>query len=92
MTKFKVKGGLKLKGDLHPQGAKNEALQVLCAILLTPEEIVMENLPNIRDVNILIDLLRDLNVSVQKIDDSTYKFKADKITVANTSWKEVASG
>jgi UDP-N-acetylglucosamine 1-carboxyvinyltransferase len=64
MTTFKVKGGKKLKGVLTPQGAKNEALQVLCAVLLTPEEIVMENIPNISDVNILIDLLRDLNVDV----------------------------
>ena len=57
MATFKVQGGLKLQGDLHPQGAKNEALQVLCAVLLTPEEVIMENVPNIRDVKILIDLL-----------------------------------
>jgi len=81
MTTFKVKGGLKLKGDLHPQGAKNEALQVLCAILLTPEEVVMENVPNIRDVNILIGLLRDLNVKVNQIDKETYSFKADEVDV-----------
>ena len=68
MTTFKVKGGVKLKGDLHPQGAKNEALQVLCAVLLTPEEVIMQNVPNISDVNILIDLLRDLNVRVKKLD------------------------
>ncbi|MBT3417198.1 MAG: UDP-N-acetylglucosamine 1-carboxyvinyltransferase [Flavobacteriales bacterium] len=81
MTTFKVKGGLKLKGDLHPQGAKNEALQVLCAVLLTPEEVIMENVPNIRDVNILIDLLRDLNVKVNQIDKETYSFKADEVDV-----------
>ncbi len=81
MTTFKVKGGIKLKGDLHPQGAKNEALQVLCAVLLTPEEVIMKNIPNIRDVNILIDLLRDLNVSVNKINESSYTFKADKINI-----------
>jgi len=81
MATFKVKGGFKLKGDLHPQGAKNEALQVLCAVLLTPEEVIMENVPNIRDVNILIDLLRDLNVSVNQIDESTFSFKADNIDV-----------
>ena len=81
MTTFKVKGGIKLKGELHPQGAKNEALQVLCAVLLTPEEIIMENIPNIRDVNILIDLLRDLNVSVKKISESTYSFKAKNIDI-----------
>ena len=81
MTTFKVKGGIKLKGDLHPQGAKNEALQVLCAVLLTPEEVRMENVPNIRDVNILIDLLRDLNVTVNQLDESTYTFKADNVDV-----------
>ncbi len=81
MTTFKVKGGIKLKGNLHPQGAKNEALQVLCAVLLTPEEVIMENVPDIRDVNILIDLLRDLNVSVKKIDETTYSFKADNVDI-----------
>ena len=81
MATFKVKGGIKLKGDLHPQGAKNEALQVLCAVLLTANEVIMENIPNIRDVNILIDLLCDLNVNVKKIDESTYSFKADKVNI-----------
>ncbi len=81
MTTFKVKGGVRLKGELHPQGAKNEALQVLCAVLLTPEEIVMENIPDIRDVNILIDLLRDLNVKVKKINKSTYTFQANDINI-----------
>tara|TARA_B100000780_G_scaffold499_1_gene419 strand:+ start:128 stop:1435 length:1308 start_codon:yes stop_codon:yes gene_type:complete len=81
MATFKVKGGIKLKGDLHPQGAKNEALQVLCAVLLTPNEVIMENVPDIRDVNILIDLLRDLNVNVKKINESTYSFKADKVNI-----------
>ena len=81
MATFKVKGGIKLKGDLHPQGAKNEALQVLCAVLLTPEEVRMENVPNIRDVNILIDLLRDLNVTINQLDKSTYTFKADNVDV-----------
>ena len=52
MATFKVKGGIQLKGDLQPQGAKNEALQILCAVLLTPEEVIIENIPNIRDVNI----------------------------------------
>ena len=81
MATFKVKGGIKLKGDLHPQGAKNEALQVLCAVLLTPTEVIMENVPDIRDVNILIDLLRDLNVTVKQIKESTYSFKADKVNI-----------
>ena len=81
MATFKVQGGIKLKGELHPQGAKNEALQVLCAVLLTPEEVIMENVPNIRDVNILIDLLRDLNVKVNQINEETYSFKADELDV-----------
>ena len=81
MATFKVQGGIKLKGELHPQGAKNEALQVLCAVLLTPEEVIMENVPNIRDVNILIDLLRDLNVKVNQINEETYSFKADQVDV-----------
>ena len=81
MATFKVQGGIKLKGELHPQGAKNEALQVLCAVLLTHEEVIMENVPNIRDVNILIDLLRDLNVKVNQINEETYSFKADEVDV-----------
>ena len=94
MATFKVKGGIKLKGDLHPQGAKNEALQVLCAVLLSPEEVVMENVPNIRDVNILIDLLRDLNVVVNQIDEKTYSFKADNVDInylSSEDYKEKSS-
>ena len=85
MATFKVKGGIKLKGDLHPQGAKNEVLQVLCAVLLTSEEVIIENVPNIRDVNILIDLLRNLNVSVNQINESTYSFKADNVDIRDHS-------
>ena len=85
MTTFKVKGAVKLKGELHPQGAKNEALQVLCAVLLTPEEIIMENVPNISDVNILMDLLRDLNVNIKQINKSTYSFKADNVNISYLS-------
>ena len=94
MTTFKVKGGVKLKGDLHPQGAKNEALQVLCAVLLTPEEIIMENVPDIRDVNILIDLLHDLNVSIKKIKNNTYSFKAKDLNIdylSSKAYKEKSS-
>ena len=94
MSTFKVQGGLKLKGDLHPQGAKNEALQVLCAVLLTPQEVIMENVPNIRDVNILIDLLRDLNVKVNQIDEESYSFKADEVNVdylSSEDYKEKSS-
>ena len=94
MATFKVQGGLKLKGELHPQGAKNEALQVLCAVLLTPEEVIMENVPNIRDVNILIGLLKDLNVKVNQIDEESYSFKADKVNIdylSSEDYKEKSS-
>ena len=94
MTSFKVRGGIKLKGELNPQGAKNEALQILCAVLLTPEEITIENIPDISDVNILIDLLRDLNVSVNKLDKTTYLFKADKVNIeylSSDAYKEKSS-
>ena len=94
MATFKVQGGLKLKGELHPQGAKNEALQVLCAVLLTPQEVIMENVPNIRDVNILISLLKDLNVKVNQIDEESYSFKADEVNVdylSSEDYKEKSS-
>ena len=94
MTTFKVKGGLKLKGDIHPQGAKNEALQVLCAVLLTSEEVVMENVPDIRDVNILINLLKDLNVRVEKKSSSSYIFQSNNVDVnylSSEDYKEKSS-
>ena len=81
MGTFLVKGGRKLQGDLHPQGAKNEALQVLCAVLLTPDQVIMKNIPDIRDVNILIDLLKDLNVKVRQLDQTTYSFQADEVNI-----------
>ena len=81
MATFKVQGGNKLSGEIIPQGAKNEALQILCAVLLTSEEVIIENIPNIRDVNILINLLEDLEVKVKKIDANTYSFQADKVNV-----------
>lgn len=79
MTTFKVKGGVKLKGDLHPQGAKNEALQILCAVLLTSEEINIHNIPDIVDVNKLIQLLKNFGVKVEKISKGSYRFKADAV-------------
>ncbi len=88
MTTFKVIGGRKLKGELHPQGAKNEALQVLCAVLLTSDKIIMKNVPDIIDVNILINLLKDLNVEVKKIDSSTYTFKAKNVNIDYLSSEE----
>ncbi len=88
MTVFKVKGGAKLKGTLTPQGAKNEALQVLCAVLLTNKEVIIENLPNILDVNILIDLLKSLNVRVEKIKENTYRFHANNVDIDYLSSEE----
>ena len=81
MSSFVIQGGNKLKGDLTPQGAKNEALQVICAVLLTPEEVIIEKIPDIRDVNLLIELLGDLGVSVERKDKETYSFKAEKINM-----------
>ena len=81
MSSFEVTGGKKLKGEITPQGAKNEALQILCAVLLTPEKITISNIPDILDVNKLIDLIRSLGVSVDRKNDDTYEFNADKVNV-----------
>ena len=69
---FRVRGGAKLKGSIVPQGAKNEALQVLCAVLLTKEKVVMKNVPDILDVRRLINLLDGLGVGVTKISPNEY--------------------
>lgn len=79
MASFKIEGGHKLHGDLIPQGAKNEALQVLCAVLLSPDEITISNMPDILDVNNLIDLLKNMGVDVKKSTSDTYTFKAAHI-------------
>jgi UDP-N-acetylglucosamine 1-carboxyvinyltransferase len=81
MGSFEVIGGKKLKGDLTPQGAKNEALQVLNTVLLTNEEVIISNIPDIVDVNKLINLLQALGVKVQKLDKGKYSFLADDIDV-----------
>jgi len=81
MASFEVIGGNKLKGDIYPQGAKNEALQILCAVLLTPEPVTISNVPDIRDVNKLIELLRDLGVSVEQLAPDTYVFRAADINL-----------
>ena len=88
MTVFKVKGGTKLKGTLTPQGAKNEALQILCAVLLTEKDVIIENLPDILDVNVLIDLLKSLNVEVEKIKKNTFRFKANNVDIDYLSSEE----
>ena len=79
MGTFEIHGGRKLSGEIVPQGAKNEALQVLCAVLLTSEEVIIRKIPNIIDVNKLIDLLRDLGVKVEKVGPEDYSFKADTL-------------
>lgn len=81
MSSFRVKGGLKLKGEIIPQGAKNEALQILCAVLLTPEKVTIHKIPDIRDVNKLIELLADMGVKVEKIGPESYTFTADEINI-----------
>lgn len=79
MNAFEITGGIKLKGEITPQGAKNEALQILSAVLLTEEKITISNIPDIKDVNKLIELLGDLGVTVERIDKDTYTFEAKNI-------------
>lgn len=81
MNAFVVNGGKKLKGEIIPQGAKNEALQIISAVLLTPEEITISNIPDILDVNLLIELLGELGVSINRVSRDTCVFKADNVNV-----------
>ena len=81
MSSFKIAGGKRLKGDIIPQGAKNEALQILCAVLLTEEEVIIRNIPDILDVNKLIELLADFGVEVHKLNHTDYSFKAAKVNL-----------
>ncbi|MBS7320998.1 MAG: UDP-N-acetylglucosamine 1-carboxyvinyltransferase [Myroides sp.] len=82
MGTFKIEGGYTLNGEVQPQGAKNEALQILCAVLLTNEKITISNIPDIIDVNKLICLLGNLGVKIEKIDRNTYQFQADTIDLS----------
>ncbi len=88
MSSFRIRGGKSLKGEIIPQGAKNEALQVICATLLTPEPVTISNIPNILDVNKLIDLVKDLGSFVEKISDNTYRFTAKSVNVDFLKTKE----
>ncbi len=81
MGTFKIEGGHQLKGSITPQGAKNEALQVICAVLLTKEKVVIENIPNIIDVNKLIFILGELGVITKKVAPNSYSFQADKVNL-----------
>ncbi|MGL4631200.1 MAG: UDP-N-acetylglucosamine 1-carboxyvinyltransferase [Leadbetterella sp.] len=79
MASFKITGGRKLKGEITPQGAKNEALQIICAVLLTDEPVTINNIPNIRDVNKLMELLEDMGVKRTKIGEGSYIFEANNV-------------
>ncbi|MEM8765462.1 MAG: UDP-N-acetylglucosamine 1-carboxyvinyltransferase [Bacteroidota bacterium] len=81
MGAFRIEGGHQLSGEITPQGAKNEALQILCAVLLSPEKITIHNIPDIIDVNKLIALLEDLGVKIQKKGEGSYTFKADDVNL-----------
>ena len=81
MASFTIEGGHLLTGTITPQGAKNEALQVICASLLTEEEITIRNIPDIRDVNNLIQLLRDIGVKVRQLSANVYSFQADQLNL-----------
>ena len=81
MAIFEVRGGNKLKGEIKPQGAKNEALQILSAVLLTAQPVEVNNVPDIIDVNLLIELLKEMNVKIEKMGANSYRFQADNVDV-----------
>lgn len=81
MHAFEVIGGKKLNGDITPQGAKNEALQIISAVLLTAEKVTIKNIPDILDVNLLIELLKDMNVKIDRKDQHTCIFQADDVNI-----------
>lgn len=81
MSAFVIEGGHQLKGEITPQGAKNEALQILCAVLMTPEKVIIKNIPDIRDVNKLIDILENLGVKIQKLGKGHFSFKSDELNL-----------
>ena len=85
---FEIRGGKKLSGEITPQGAKNEALQILCAVLLTEDEVRIDNIPDIKDVNKLIEILQDFNVKVTKNGKGDFTFKADEVNFDYIKSKE----
>ena len=95
MESFLIEGGQPLKGSITPQGAKNEALQILCAVLLTPETVNIKNIPDIVDVNKLIQLLKNFGVVVEKIDSGFYRFNAKDVNLrylSSEQFKEDGKG
>jgi len=85
---FEIRGGKRLSGEITPQGAKNEALQILCAVLLTEDEVRISNIPDIKDVNKLIEILEDFNVKVTRNSKGDYTFKADEVNFDYIKSKE----
>lgn len=81
MHSFEVTGGKKLKGEITPQGAKNEALQIISAVLLTPEKVTIHNIPDIIDVNLLIELLGEMNVKIERHNRHSCSFTADDVNI-----------
>ncbi len=91
MASFKIEGGHTLQGEIIPQGAKNEALQIICAVLLTPEQVTIHKIPNIRDVMKLIDLLKSMGVAVAQVGEESYSFKAENIDLRYLETPEFAT-
>jgi len=95
MGTFQIEGGQQLSGEIQPQGAKNEALQILCAVLLTSDEVVINNIPDILDVNKLIQLLENLGVKIKKLGKGSYSFKSDDLDLdylSSDQFKKDGSG
>ena len=95
MSSFKIEGGHSLKGEITPQGAKNEALQVICSVLLTSKKVTLSNVPDILDVNRLISILQNMGVKVKKNKPGEYQFQADTIDedfLDSIEFKEKATG
>ncbi len=90
MATFQIEGGKKLKGTLEPQGAKNEALEVICATLLTPGEVTITNIPEISDVLKLIEILTDLGVKIRRLKKGGYTFQADALTLSHLQTEKFA--
>jgi UDP-N-acetylglucosamine 1-carboxyvinyltransferase len=91
MATFRIQGGAKLSGEIEPQGAKNEALQIICAVLLTAEPVIINKMPDIRDVNKLIDLLASMGVTVEKIGEESYRFQSDNVNAEYLETEEYKS-
>ncbi|HET8855861.1 MAG TPA: UDP-N-acetylglucosamine 1-carboxyvinyltransferase [Salinimicrobium sp.] len=95
MGTFQIEGGHSLHGEIQPQGAKNETLQILCAVLLTPEKVIIENIPDILDVNKLISILENLGVKIERLGSNSYSFQADEPDLdylTSDRFKEEGSG